>query len=432
MPISDYLAKPIVKSATKAFANTYDPEKPTFQVIFHENWKSFLTALKERNIVLPQYMIDEVERMIACGTLDMGFEVFECPNCHRHHIICYTCKSRFCPSCGTKMTKARAQKIAKSTLDVNHRHIVFTIDKRLREYFSPSRHPEWLNFLFDAAKEALFYTFNKQKPVKNSLTSKRKRRRKKKKTKITPGFIITLHTYGRDLKWNPHVHVLCTEGGMDQNHVYKALKYINYDSLRKSFMKQLLDKMKAALPVNSKELKDFKRLVNTLYKDDKNGFYVNAPPMKSCKNGKDQVVKYMIRYAGKPAMAQSRITGYNFHSRTISYFYVDHKSNERVPVNNEPIFRFMLKLIRHIPHPQFKMIRYYGIYATCDHNHKQAVKIRLKRQNRYKLNHDQPKHYRLNLISTFGVDPLLCTCGHYMEFVDSYIPSRFKGGGEPP
>ena len=50
MPISDYLAKPIVKSATKAFANTYDPEKPTFQVIFHENWKSFLTALKERNI----------------------------------------------------------------------------------------------------------------------------------------------------------------------------------------------------------------------------------------------------------------------------------------------------------------------------------------------------------------------------------------------
>ena len=46
--------------------------------------------------------------MMACGTLDMGFEIYECPNCHRHHIICYTCKSRFCPSCGSKATRARA------------------------------------------------------------------------------------------------------------------------------------------------------------------------------------------------------------------------------------------------------------------------------------------------------------------------------------
>ena len=289
-----------------------------------------------------------------------------------------------------------------------------------------------MNFLFDAAKEAIFYTFNKQKTEKNKNASKKKRRRKKKKSTITPGFIITLHSYGRDLKWNPHVHVLCTEGGMDQNHVYKEIQYINYESLRKSFMKQLLDKMKAALPPDSKELKDFKCLVNTLYKDDKNGFYVNGPPMKKCKSGKDQVVKYMIRYAGKPAMAQSRLTKYDYHAKTVSYFYVDHKTSEHKSVDNEPIFRFMMKLMRHIPLPQFKMVRYYGIYATCDHRHKNAIKRRLKHQNKYKYGHELPRSYRERLISTFGVDPFLCTCGHRMEFVDSYIPPRFKGGGDPP
>jgi hypothetical protein len=92
----------------------------------------------------------------------------------------------------------------------------------------------------------------------------------------------------------------------------------------------------------------------------------------------------------------------------------------------------MLKLIRHIPQPQFKMVRYYGIYAACDHKHKQAVKQRLLKQNRFKNYHDRPKHYRLSLIDTFGVDPLLCTCGSYMEFVDSYVPSRLQAGGEPP
>lgn len=161
MPIADNAAAPIAKYASKAFVNRFDPNKPTLQRIFHENWKSFLDALKTVNISFPQYVFDEVERMIACGTLDMGFEVYECPNCHRHHIICYTCKSRFCTSCGTKMTKARAIRIAKSTLDVQHRHMVFTIDERLRKYFY--FHKDWLHFLFDAASEAIIYTFNRQK-----------------------------------------------------------------------------------------------------------------------------------------------------------------------------------------------------------------------------------------------------------------------------
>jgi len=36
------------------------------------------------------------------------------------------------------------------------------------------------------------------------------------------------------------------------------------------------------------------------------------------------------------------------------------------------------------------------------------------------------------LIDTFGVDPLLCTCSSYMEFVDSYVSPRFVAGGDPP
>jgi hypothetical protein len=102
------------------------------------------------------------------------------------------------------MTKARAFRIARDTLDVNHRHMVFTIDERLRPYFKS--HPDWLHFLFDAAKEAIFYAFNKEKANTNKKLSSRKKKRKRNKNKITPGFIITLHTYGRDLKWNPHVH----------------------------------------------------------------------------------------------------------------------------------------------------------------------------------------------------------------------------------
>lgn len=427
--IADNLARPIADTAAKAFSKTYDPNKPTLHVIFHDMWDPFLRFCEDNHYMIRQTIRNEVDRMIACGTLDMGFEIYECPHCHKHHIICYTCKSRFCPSCGAKMTKARAFRIARDTLDVNHRHMVFTIDERLRPYFKS--HPEWLHFLFDAAKEAIFYAFTKEKTEPKKKLSSRKKKRKRKKNKITPGFIITLHTYGRDLKWNPHVHVLCTEGGMDEKHVYKAVQYINYAVLRKSFMKQLLDKMRDSLPKGSKELAHFKSLISTLYNDDTNGFYVNAPPKEMQKNGKDQVVKYMIRYAGKPAMAQSRIISCDYNSQTIKYWYQDHKTEVRIEVE-EHVFKFMMKLIQHIMQPQFKMVRYYGIYATCDHKHKKAVKRKLYHQNKAKNNHNQPHHYRLSLISTFGVDPLLCTCGHYMEYVDCYVPSRFRAGGEPP
>lgn len=59
-------------------------------------------------------------------------------------------------------------------------------------------------------------------------------------------------------------------------------------------MKQLLDKMRDALPPGSRELREFKNLINVLYKEDSEGFYVNAPPKEMKKSGKDQVIKYMM------------------------------------------------------------------------------------------------------------------------------------------
>jgi hypothetical protein len=137
--------------------------------------------------------------MMDCGTLAAGYEIYECPDCHRSHIICYTCKSRSCPSCGVKYAKQRAANVSSHTLDVDHRHIVFTIDDRLRQWFKEDRH--MLNFLFDSAWKTIMYSFKKNC---------------RKDDTFTPGVMITLHTFGRSLIWNPHVHCLVTEGGMNK------------------------------------------------------------------------------------------------------------------------------------------------------------------------------------------------------------------------
>ena len=52
-------------------------------------------------------------------------------------------------------------------------------------------------------------------------------------------------TYGSDLKWNPHIHTLFTEDGIDKNNKwFKKLSHISYKYLRKSWQKLVLDIIK--------------------------------------------------------------------------------------------------------------------------------------------------------------------------------------------
>ena len=402
--INDNLAAPTHKIATKSFEKMSDPDKITIQRLFVRYWDDFLEDTEViKNGVRP-VVLQEVERMMSCGTVDAGFEIYECPNCRKIHIICYTCKSRFCNSCGIKLAKIRAEFISNAVLDVSHRHVVFTIDERLRRFFKKDR--LLLNALFEAAKDTIFYTFNKMNGKKHT---------------FTPGIILTLHTFGRDLKWNPHIHCLITEGGMDEESHYKVINYINYETLRKSFMASLAKRMREFYADSPNELSELRKLLNIIYKEKKNGFYVNAPKMKN-KKGKNAVVNYIIRYTGRPVMAESRIIDFDEETKIIHYYYEDHKTEERIEVK-EQVIEFMKKLVQHIPEPQFKMIRYCGLYATCDHNHKNAVK-----KMREKL--QKPKKefsYRRELIETFDTDPLLCSCGTYMEYIDYWVPpSRRK------
>jgi len=53
---------------------------------------------------------------------------------------------------------------------------------------------------------------------------------------VTPGVIAVLHTHGKDMKCNPHIHALVTEGGFKQNGEWVDMKKIfPYRMLRKAW-----------------------------------------------------------------------------------------------------------------------------------------------------------------------------------------------------
>lgn len=92
--------------------------------ILKNNWFHFKKtyAGKSRRLV-----IEDVERMISCGDYDNGYAEYSCMSCSETKRVAFTCKSRFCTSCGKVYVDNRAEALSNSLIKVNHRHMVFTI-----------------------------------------------------------------------------------------------------------------------------------------------------------------------------------------------------------------------------------------------------------------------------------------------------------------
>ena len=157
---------------------------------------------------------------------------------------------------------------------------------------------------------------------------------------------MPLYILLQDLKWNPHIHCLIPELIYSfKKDKIKTFHHFNFKKLRKTFQYQLIH-----LIIESGGLSKLEER-NRLYKEHPKGFYVYAKSKSTDndsndasanKNSKDiqGCVNYFIRYAGRCAMAENRITEYNKESKTVSWFYNDHKDEKRYDVTDNVIDSF--------------------------------------------------------------------------------------------
>jgi len=365
-------------------SNSFQSKKKIqmFRDIFSDNYNNIVSWN------LRPSTLDNIQRMLSCGDPSLGGIMFGCPNCQQSlHFSPFHCGSRFCPSCGYKYNMLRANAMMSKLIDAPHRHVTFTIPEELRFFFRLDRNA--LNDLFTAVADTLTYV------ALNCSAS----------LHFQPGFISVLHTFGRDLKWNPHVHVLLCETLLGDNKVSRNF-FLPYPLLRKSFRKCLLDRLSARFG------KVFSKLINLIYKAHPNGFYVHAPKQNV---NTQALIKYIGRYLGRPPIASSRIDSYD--GTSVTFHYNSHEDNKLV-YSTLPAGDFIQALIVHIPDKNFKMVRYYGFYSSegartaslKSHTLKTKVTSSQKKQALQNLK------WRQSLIHCFNSDPLECPyCGATME-----------------
>ena len=333
--------------------------------------------------------MENIDKMIHCGDPSFGGAMYGCPHCGKLKFVPFRCHSRFCPTCGNKYTMDRTTSMSFKLVNVTHRHCVFTIDENLREFFLKDR--SLLDCLFHSVNSVITRMFFKMNKSKN----------------FTPGFIMVLHTFGRDLKWNPHIHCLISEGGYSDDGFWRNVKHFDYTFLRNAFRTALLNEME------SKIGSSFKKVKAKCYREHQQGFYVYAKP-----NLCDPriVVKYIGRYLGRPVIATSRIDKYD--GEMVTFHYNRHEDEQYIE-ETIPAMEFIQRLIRHIPEKHFKMIRYGGIYARHREIDSKLYRAISKSKHHIYRSFNQ---WRTAILSFFGYDPLVCPdCQHRMEFLELYF-----------
>lgn len=209
------------------------------QKIFIDHYEEIEYTLHPR-----QTEMENIDKMINCGDPSFGGAMFGCHSCGKLKCVPFRCHNR-----------------------------LFLNDRSL------------LDCLFHAVNSVVSRMFYKQDKSMN----------------FTPGFIMVLHTFGRDLKWNPHVHCLISEGGYSDNGLWRNISYFNYTFLRNAFRTALLNEMEAMTGPS------FKKIKSRCYWEHKEGFYVYAKPNKC---DPQTAIRYIGHYLGRPVIATSGIDKY--------------------------------------------------------------------------------------------------------------------------
>lgn len=358
----------------------------------NKHWDKFVSKYKKR---IRPIVLKEIDKFRRCGQKEAGFTLFACPVCGEMKIVPHTCKGRFCTSCATGYTQEWSRETSQRMYRVPHRHIMFTVDERLWEIFI--RHRELLKDLMDLAVNILLDWL-------------------KKRGKVKSGAMVGIHTFGARMNFNPHVHILETEGGFDEAGKWIVKDFIPYKMLRKRWQAAVMDMLKKKL--SEQEVKGYKNLFQKVWDDNPEGFVIYGPPNKKGHGTVEAQVGYIGRYMRRPAMALSRILEYDGESVTFKYF---DKTEQREKQETISVEEFIMRIIRHIPDEQFKTIRYYGIYSRrgkrlADKLMEAYLGSRRRRNSSQRIQ-QRRIGWRNKLKAFTGKDPLECShCQEIMEY----------------
>lgn len=232
------------------------------------------------------------------------------------------------------------------------------------------------------------------------------------KKKVIPGIFIAIHTFGRDLKRNVHIHLSTTTGGLTLDGTQWKKLFFHQATLMQMWRYQIITLFRQYYkqqnliipPTIQKQLHSnftFNQFLDFLYKKTWI-VYCSKPSTDHTLN-----VGHLSRYLKRPPIAESKLKHYD--GQAVTFNYLDHTTKTR---RNFKLTAhdFIARFIQHIPDIGFRMIRYYGFLAHRVRGKLLPLVHQLVGQENPQTT--APPTYAELIQKDFGFNPLSCIlCG---------------------
>ena len=320
--------------------------KPTIQDIFLRFYPQYL----DKYTSSPQQS-KVANCIINCKTGAYGANISMCADCGHLQIHYNSCRNRCCPMCQALPKEKWMDKRREDVLEAPYFHVVFTVPQELNPLIYSNQ-----QLLYDTLYHCVSETINELTADTKHLGAK-------------VGYICVLHTWGSEMNYHPHIHVILLGGGLTAKNQWRDKGeefFLPVRVMSKLFrgkylheLKTLWEEEKLQFHGSSEKYRNryaFKELLNICYKKDW------IPHCKKTFNGAQSVINYLGKYTHRIAISNHRII--RMDENTVTYYVKDYREEGKWKEFTISGIEFIRRFLMHVPPKRFVRIRHYGLLCT--------------------------------------------------------------------
>lgn len=342
----------------------------------------------KREHTIVSYKEKAINAIKDCKTAKIGAHKYICDECGYEEIAYNSCRNRHCPNCQItkklKWIEARKEEV----LNIKYYHVVFTIPSEIYN-IAYQNQEKMYKILFKASSETLQELAEDKRYLGAEI-----------------GFFSVLHTWGQNLMYHPHIHLVVTGGGLSKINKWVEKEedfFIPVKVMSRVFRGKYLyymKKEKLEFYNKMKELENpaiYNELIQKMY--NKEWIVYCKEPFRNA----ESVIQYLGRYTHRVAISNERIL--EVTETSVKFKWRDYKDNNKMKEMTVSIEEFIRRFLLHILPPYFMKIRYYGILGN---RNKKKKLIKCKILTRTKINKKKKLPALELLKQTLGKDFNLC------------------------
>jgi ferredoxin len=331
-------------------------KKYSLSDIYTKYFSSYLVD-KSRCLYLSEKHHRAVRQSINCRIY--GHNQYACEGCGDCIEISYSCHHRFCARCGAAASNKWAMKLTTKLVSVKHGHVVMTVPYFLRGLCKRNQ-SQFYEAMFRTSALAIQQIIWEKYGVKL-------------------GLISVLHTYGSDLKYHPHNHIIVSLGGVkkdcwlnlqkkylcDHTALGNRYKELLCAELLKLYSQNALNMGHPDKSGTEGALEEGEDMSDFLKRHEAQNWIVG---INLDIEDTQHLIGYCGRYLRRACLSEYRIV--SIENQTIQFRFKDYKNTPRGEKTIESLksmsaTAFLDALLQHVPDKGFVGVRYYGIYANA-------------------------------------------------------------------